>query len=172
MSIYLAYNYYLTYLQSKNIFEKMRENKINEYGCRGCIINLVHMSAQYDDQYFREQDEFAEKYGIDTEKIDDEVFALADQLTGARIRCNTILVTKDCDLNVFSSLVKHILEDQYVAGQTINMEDNLRHMPKEWDEIAKDYHKYPPKKMKVAEEKYQPPKDHIVKPLISVPNDS
>ncbi|KAH9399520.1 hypothetical protein TYRP_017932 [Tyrophagus putrescentiae] len=154
-----SYNYFLSYLQSKSLLEKLRENEINEFGCRGCIINLVHLSSQYDDQYFREQDEFAEKYKIDVAKIDDEVYALADQLTAARVRCNTVMVNEKMDVKVFADLVKHIIEDQYVSGQVINMEDNLRHKERGLEEVLGTSIGYRPYKKPVPEEKYVPPKE-------------
>lgn len=159
LSFFAAYNYFLSYLQSKSLLEKLRENQINEFGCRGCIINLVHLSSQYDDQYFREQDEFAEKYKIDVAKIDDEVYALADQLTAARVRCNTVMVNEKMDVKVFADLVKHIIEDQYVSGQVINMEDNLRHKERGLEEVLGTSIGYRPYKKPVPEEKYVPPKE-------------
>lgn len=119
----------------------------------------MHLSSQYDDQYFREQDEFAEKYKIDVAKIDDEVFALADLLTAARIRCNTIMVNDKMDAKVFADLVKHILEDQYVSGQVINMEDNLRHKERSLEEVLLTSSGWREAKVPVAEEKYVPPKE-------------
>lgn len=122
----------------------------------------MHLSSQYDDKYFREQDEFAEKHKIDTAKIDDEVFQLADLLTAARIRCNTIMVDEKSDPSVFANLLKHIIEDQYVAGQIINMDDNLRHETPALTEVMDAAHSYP--KPKVAEQKYVPPKEIANKP--------
>ena len=63
------------------------------------------------------------------------MFRLADLLTAARIRCNTLMVDSKLDEKQFSSMVMHILEDQYIAGQVINMEDNLRHHELNYDEF-------------------------------------
>jgi hypothetical protein len=151
---------------STNLLEKMEENDINEFGCRGCIINLVHLSTKYDDTYFQEQNEFARKYNLDSEKIDDEVYTLAGKLTAARIRCNTILVNEESDPTVFSNLVKHIIEDQYVAGQIINMEDDLETELPTVSEMMEQMEPFP--EPRVVEEKYVPPKevqDKTEKPL-------
>ncbi|KAH9422087.1 dehydrogenase [Dermatophagoides pteronyssinus] len=130
-----SYNYFLSYLISKNILEKLQSNEINKFGCRGCIINLVYINSQYDAEYFKKQDDFVKKYGIQLDTIDDDVFRLADLLTAARIRCNTLMVDSKLDEKQFSSMVMHILEDQYIAGQVINMEDNLRHHELNYDEF-------------------------------------
>ncbi|XP_046918264.1 uncharacterized protein LOC124498538 [Dermatophagoides farinae] len=122
-----SYNYFLSYLISKNILEKLQNNEINQFGCRGCIINLVYINSKYDAEYFKKQDDFVQKYGISLETIDDDVYRLADLLTAARIRCNTLMVDSKQDEKQFSTMVMHILEDQYIAGQVINMEDNLKH---------------------------------------------
>lgn len=161
--IFIAYNYFLSYLLSRNLLEKFRDNDINEFGCRGCIVNLVYLSSKYDDKYFREQDEFARKYKIDSENIDDQVFELAERLTAARIRCNTIMFSENSQPKILSNLVTHIVEDQYVAGQIINLDDNLKHKTATLDDIFDDLHKFP--KPKAAEEKYSSPKEIKATPL-------
>ncbi|OTF83401.1 hypothetical protein BLA29_005509 [Euroglyphus maynei] len=131
-----SYNYFLSYLISKNILEKLQNNEINEFGCRGCIINLVYINSKYDAEYFKKQDDFVEKYGISLQTIDDDVYRLADLLTAARIRCNTLMVDSKLEEKQFSTMVMHILEDQYIAGQVINMDDNLRHHELNFEEFS------------------------------------
>lgn len=107
--------------------QKFQQNEINKFGCRGCIINLIYTQKTFQDEYFRKQDEFVKKYNISLDTIDDDVYRLADLLTAARIRCNTIITDANFKENIFHSLITHIIEDQYVAGQVINMDDNLVH---------------------------------------------
>lgn len=107
--------------------QKFQQNEINKFGCRGCIINLVYTQKKFQDEYFRKQDDFVQKYNISLDTIDDEVYRLADLLTAARIRCNTLITDFNFEENILHSLVTHIIEDQYVAGQVINLDDNLVH---------------------------------------------
>ena len=142
---------------SKSVLEKMRENDVNEFGCRGVIINLIHLSTNYDDKYFAAQDDFAKQYEIDDKKIDDQVFELADQLTANRIRCNTIMVDDKVDPVKFADLANYIIQDQYVAGQVINMEDKLVHKTPTLKEVLKDVHEFPDKEIERADQPYSPP---------------
>lgn len=158
----LAYNYYLSYIISKNILEKFRENEINEFGCRGSLINLVNLSNDFEDDYFKEQDEFAKKYGVDENTIDDDVYKLADQMTSARIRCNSLMVHGKVDPITFSMLAKHIIEDQYVAGQVINLEDDLKNEEPTLEEVLKTIHMNDDKNRDLSDEKY-------ISPLAALP---
>lgn len=162
---------------SKSVFELMKDNDINKFGCRGCIINLVNVSGEYNQKYFDDQFEFLTKYNINDNTIDDDVYKLADQLTASRIRCNTILVHSKADSKQLASLVTHIVEDQYIAGQVIHFEDDLRKEKVTIDDVRKSFH-LSPEKIKVKEIPYIPPPkydDHkqIESPIIlSLPSNS
>lgn len=138
-----AYNYFLSYIVSKGILEKFRDNKINEFGCKGCIINLINLNGTYNEEYFAEQNEFLTKTNINESTIDDDVYKLANLLTAERIRCNTVMVEDKTDLTLFSDLIMHILEDQYIAGQIINMEDNIKNSKISYEKVVKEIHQFP-----------------------------
>src|ERR1700761_6835426 len=105
--------------------EVMKNNEINKYGIRGCVVNVIGLQEKYDEKYFEEQDIFAKKMGETFESVDEKVEALAKELTRYRIRSNSIIVPSKSDLKDFSLLIQTIIEDQYIAGQIINFEDDF-----------------------------------------------
>lgn len=163
-----AYNYFLSYIISKNILEKFRDNKINEFGCKGCIINLINLNGTYNDEYFTKQNEFLSKSNIDQSTIDDDVFKLANLLTAERIRCNTVMVENKTNLDLFSDLITHILEDQYIAGQVINMEDNIKNSKISFNKVVSEIHKFP--KNRKDTEPYMPLNKNLA--IAALPNDT
>ncbi|KPM05672.1 hypothetical protein QR98_0041390 [Sarcoptes scabiei] len=98
----------------KSILEKFKQNPINEFGCRGCIINLVFTGITPNEAYFKEQDEFIEKHQICAEEIDDAIYQLAESLTAQRIRCNTFKIDAKLDDKVFNTIAEHVISDQYI----------------------------------------------------------
>ena len=109
-----------SYLVAKHAMEVMKNNEINKYGIRGCVVNVIGLQEKYDEKYFEEQDIFAKKMGETFESVDEKVEALAKELTRYRIRSNSIIVPSKSDLKDFSLLIQTIIEDQYIAGQIIN----------------------------------------------------
>jgi hypothetical protein len=115
-ALHRPYYYITSYLVAKHALEVMRNNDINKGGVRGCIINVNAFHYHYTEDYFEEQQRFAESVNEDLNTLDDRVMDLAQQLTDARIRCNTILVPKGSDDEEFGKVVLSILEDQQIAG--------------------------------------------------------
>ncbi|UXI17562.1 secreted protein [Sarcoptes scabiei] len=166
------YNYFLSYLVSKNILEKFKQNPINEYGCRGCIINLVFTGITPNEAYFKEQDEFIEKHQICAEEIDDAVYQLAESLTAQRIRCNTFKIDAKLDDKVFNTIAEHVISDQYVAGQIIDLEDNLRYQEITNEEFEREIDLFIQTKKQIPNQKYHPPleiEDGKSLPLLDTP---
>jgi len=122
----------------------MKNNEINSFGCRGCVINVIGLQNKYNEQYIEEQELFAKKMNETIESIDDKVLELAEQLTASRIRCNTVIVPENANHKKFAELIHHVIEDQYIAGQIINMEDNLKPYLGGFKEILSGVHT-PPK---------------------------
>ena len=134
----------------------MKNNDLNKFGVRGCVINIIGMQEKYDSKYFEEQDIFAKRIGESFESVDEKVMALAQQMTDHRIRANSILLPPKSDLTKFAHLIQNIIEDQYIAGQIINMEVDYQPYYGTWKEITSEYHVPPdPKSIKLPEVKKQ-----------------
>ncbi|XP_054163477.1 3-hydroxyacyl-CoA dehydrogenase type-2-like [Oppia nitens] len=137
---YRSYNYFTSYLVSKHALDVMKNNAINEYGIRGCIINIIGLQQRYNEKYFEEQDIYSKKIGETIDSLDDKVMTLAEQLTANRIRSNSIIVPANSDQQLFAQIIQNIIEDQYIAGQIINMEDEFRPHLGTFKELMADYH--------------------------------
>jgi len=137
---YKSYNYLTSYLVAKHALEVMKNNEINEFGVRGCVLNIIGLQDKYDDKYFEEQDIYAKKMGESYDTIDDKVMALAQELTDHRIRSNSVIVPPNSDLKLLAKLIENIVEDQYIAGQVINMHDESRPQLGTLKEIMAAYH--------------------------------
>ena len=92
---------------AKHAMEVMKNNNINEFGIRGCLLNIIGLQDKYDDKYFEEQDIYANKMNESFDLIDDKVMALAQQLTDNRIRSNSIIVPPNSDLKLFANLIQN-----------------------------------------------------------------
>ena len=138
---------------AKHAMEVMKNNEINEFGIRGCVLNVIGLQNKYDDKYFEEQDIYAKRMGESFDTIDDKVMALAQQLTDNRIRSNSIIVPPKSDLKLFAKLIQNIIEDQYIAGQIINLtDDEPPARTPTLSELAADYHIPPdPKTRQIPE---------------------
>lgn len=153
-----AYNYLTSYLVAKHALDVMKNNELNEFGVRGCIINIIGMQDKYDSKYFEDQDIYAKRMGETFESVDEKVIALAQEMTDHRIRANSILIHPKSDLSKFAQLIQNIVEDQYIAGQIINMEVDYQPYYGTFKELIAEYHVPPdPKTIKLPEVKSQTP---------------
>ncbi|CAG2166341.1 unnamed protein product [Oppiella nova] len=150
---YRSYNYLTSYLVSKQAVDVLKNNPINAFGVRGCVINIIGLQEKYDQKYFDEQDVFAQKTGHSFDSLDDKVLALAEDMIANRIRSNSVIVPPNSDLKLFAQLVENIIEDQYIAGQIINMEDESRPYLGTVNDVLAEYHVPPePKELPLIQE--------------------
>jgi len=95
----------------------MKRNDLNEFGIRGCVINVVRMP--FDEQaYLSEQEEYSKK----CPQLDDLTMQLSEECVANRIRANTIIVPEDSHQDSFAIMAHSVIEDQSIAGQVISIE--------------------------------------------------
>lgn len=113
-----GYNYFATYNVNHLALPLFQENELNDFGCRGSIINSSLIQPLDEDKYQNEEKNVEGKI----ENLDAKVMQLANDIVKYRIRTNTVMISNKDNHEKIASLMQEILQNQMIVGQIIEID--------------------------------------------------